>query len=420
MRPVINNPSVNHTPEEKKRRLIFVWNYLNWGGAQIYLLAIMKIARHDWDIVVILPKNSSSDIINFLDQLDIRCEFLDRSLDPKPATSVRRKVERQVRRISSEAEMYRHLSKYDLRESIVHIETAPWQSWMLLTALSLKGAHTFMTLHNFIVNAPKLRELIWKARLQFVSRLPGVHFIASNRDTKARLKGWVNRIFWEKITVAHTCVDPPQIEAAFTTEAEAIEIRERHSIPRDRIVVLAVGQFVDRKGRWIFLEAGKKVLNKNDEVCFVWLTPEMPESGEQEKIASYDLGDSFKLVLSKTVGAERIDVLRFFTAADIFALPSFIEGLPIALLEAMALGLPSISTNVYAIPEAVKHNETGLLIEPGDSDSLAASILKLIFDPALRSLLSSQGSKFVLENFDERDAARKCLAAYLECFENVA
>ena len=105
-------------------------------------------------------------------------------------------------------------------------------------------------------------------------------------------------------------------------------------------------------------------------------------------------------------------MLSFFRVADAFALPSYVEGLPIALLEAMALERPSISTNVYAIPEAVKDNETGLLIEAGDAHGLADAILKLKSDPTLRARLGADGRRFVIEHFDERDAAATAIAAY--------
>jgi glycosyltransferase involved in cell wall biosynthesis len=120
------------------------------------------------------------------------------------------------------------------------------------------------------------------------------------------------------------------------------------------------------------------------------------------------------MVHSEKLGKDRLDVLRFFRIADVFSLPSYIEGLPIALLEAMALERPSISTNVYAIPEAVKNMETGILIEPGDSNALAEAILKLKDDPALRAKLGAHGRRFVIANFDEREAAATAIAAYRE------
>ena len=104
--------------------------------------------------------------------------------------------------------------------------------------------------------------------------------------------------------------------------------------------------------------------------CILSWLPSIPSREDQKKIDDFGLGSNFRLVLSDQIGVERIDVLRFFTIADVFVLPSFVEGLPIALLEAVAMGIPSISTNVYGIPEAIKHDETGLLVEPGDADEL--------------------------------------------------
>ena len=86
--------------------------------------------------------------------------------------------------------------------------------------------------------------------------------------------------------------------------------------------------------------------------------------------------------------------------------------MPIALLEAMSLGIPSISTNINAIPEAVRNNDTGILIEAGKSDELVRAIKRLKSDPFLRAKLSERGKDFVVENFDERVCAKIVLESY--------
>ena len=129
-----------------RRQLIFIWNYVEWGGAQIYLLAIMKTAKPDYDIVVILPRNSMPDILNYLDRLGIRYEFQDTYLEGGPALTLKSRLRRQWRRIHAEFVSFRYLHRYNLRESILHIETAPWQSWILLTALAARGANVFVTM----------------------------------------------------------------------------------------------------------------------------------------------------------------------------------------------------------------------------------------------------------------------------------
>lgn len=404
--------------QDKKRTIYFAWNYPSWGGAQVYLLAIMKIARPTWDMLVILPRNSSPEFLGFLDKLAVPYEFFETSTDESPAITIRQKWKRQIRRIRSEAELYRHLKKFDLRNNVLHIDLPPWQSWITLTALSLRRANVFSTLHNFLSRAPLWREALWKARLQFVSRLPGYHIFASNKDTKQRMKGWVSEKFRESIHVTYTCVDPEQIDSVLAKASGINELRRRFGIPEDKFVVLSVGQFIDRKGRWIFLEAAEKIAAGRSDIAFVWLMPHLPNEEDSQRIAKYDLRGSFFPVLSRSVGSDRLDILSFFRIADAFALPSYIEGLPIALLEAMALGIPSISTNVYAIPEAVKDRETGLLIPAGNSDALKESILALREDAELRNRLSETGRDFVMKNFDEREAARIALAAYEECFRS--
>ena len=397
----------------KKRRLVFVWNYLNWGGAQVYFLAIMKLARDDWDIIVHLPKDSSPVMIGYLEQLGIEYKLVGHYLNLDAVSGLSEKIGRQLDRLKVEFRTFRDLLQYDVRNTIFHIEISPWQSITFLTAMALRGAKVFLTLHNFLPDAPAWRRFAWKARMLFVSCLPGLHFFTSNVDTKQRFRSFLRQKFWKRIQVTTTAVNPPQIDEALRAPLDRDGLLSKHGIPQGKFVVLAVGQFIDRKGRWVFLDAAREIFSSGSEdVVFVWLTPRIPSRDESDRIEAYGFGEAFRLVHSPSVGTERLEVLSFFRIADVFTLPSYVEGLPIALLEAMALGLPSISTNVYAIPEAVKNLKTGIVIEPDDPKALAEAILKLKDDPGLRSELGSNGRKFVVENFDERDAARIAIEAY--------
>jgi glycosyltransferase involved in cell wall biosynthesis len=253
--------------------------------------------------------------------------------------------------------------------------------------------------------------------MQFVSRLPGFHIFASNRDTRNKLKGWISEKLWKSTPVTYTCVDRLGVEAVEKEAIDPFELRRRFNIPENKFVVLTVGQFIDRKGRWVLLEAAKKAVDLDKDLFFLWLTPSLPNETDAERVNSYHLEGQFRLLRSASVGKERLDILRFFKVADCLVLPSFVEGLPIAILEAMALGLPTISTNVFAVPEAIRHEETGLLVEPGDADALCGSILKLKNDRELSQQLSRRGRRLVLDQFDERDASRIAIRAFEECFE---
>ena len=398
-----------------KPKLIFVWNYLEWGGAQIYFIGIMKLAKAEWDITVVLPEGSDAKLLGFLDTAGIRYEFLKGSFDLAPAEDFGRKIERRITILRSEINVFRHLRKFDLKNSILHIEAAPWQSATLLTALSLlRGANIFVTMHNALPDASRWRELVWKIKIGVVSRLPKLRAFTSNQDTKKRFRRWVNKAFFDTIRVTYTTVNPPEIDAIRDDGGDRSLIRKWVGIPEDVFVVLCVGQFIDRKGRWIFLEAAQKVVEDRPDIHFAWITSSEVTTSEMERIAGYKLGDNFHLINASSVGNERKDILSAYAAADVFALPSYIEGLPVALLEAMAMGVASISTEIYAIPEAIKHEETGLLINPGRADELFNAIVQLYEDAALRERLAQNGRDFVIANFDEREASKIAIDAYKE------
>lgn len=388
-----------------------MWNYPEWGGAQIYFLAIIKKARKDWDIKVILPEKSGTGFLKFLDELDVEYELIDTFIDFSTARTISEKIKRQWKRIISEAKAYRHLKKYDLKNSILHLETAPWQSWILIWFLSRRG-NVFVTMHNALQVNSRWRKTIWSRRLNFVLGLKNFHLFAANQNAIDSLNDLVTGENLQKIALTRAAINPEEVREVLDTELDQEKLREKFGIPKEKFLILCVGQFIDRKGRWIFLEAAAKILEQDTFVHFLWLTPVLPSVEEKEKIDEYGLGDSLQIILSERVGKSRAEVLKFFTIADIFALPSLFEGLPIALLEAMALGLPVISTNITAIPEAVKHLETGILIAPNNSDELARAVLKLKNDPVLRKKLARDGREFVLQNFDERKTAEITIKIY--------
>ena len=401
------------TDPSPRRKLLFVWNYLEWGGAQVYFLGIMKLAKAEWDITVLLPVGSDAKLLGFLADIGMRYEFVEGSFDLTLADTIVRKLLRRINILRSEINVFNRLRRFDLKNSILHIEAAPWQSAALLTALSvIKRANIFVTLHNALPDAPRWRETIWKIKIGFVSRLPRFKIFTSNQDARIRFRRWVNDAFFSTIKVTYTTVNPPEIEAVLKETEDRSAIRRRLGIASEKFVVLCLGQFIDRKGRWLFLEAASLVREKHPEVQFVWITSSDISNADRERIASYGNGDGFQLIDAAKVGEDRKDILASYAAADVYALPSYVEGLPVALLEAMAMGVASISTDIYAIPEAIKNRETGLLIDAGRADQLAEAILKLCEDAALRERLAKQGREFVIANFDERVSAQIAIDAY--------
>ena len=398
--------------------VIFAWSYLQWGGAQIYILSIIRNAPPNWRFTLLIPRDSKPDLIRFFEPYNVRIDFIDASLYEGPADSVVRKLKRQRHRVRSEFAMYRGLRKYEPASSVIHIDAAPWQSWILLYFLTLR-ASVFFTLHNAIATGiSKWRARIWRWRLNFLIRRKNFHMFAANRNAIDSMGFYLSADDLDRITLTRATINPIEIDEVLENVIDRKVLREKYGLAPDKFIVLCIGQFIDRKGRWIFLDTAREILKDHDDIAFVWITPQPATTREIEKIDEFGLGDSFRLILSADIGEKRHDVLTFFRAADIFALPSLWEGLPISILEAMALGLPTISTNINAIPEAVKNDETGLLIEAGNSSVLAGAILRLKNDPVLSERLALDGREFVLANFDERKAAAIALNAYEEALAN--
>ena len=102
-------------------------------------------------------------------------------------------------------------------------------------------------------------------------------------------------------------------------------------------------------------------------------------------------------------------------AADVFVLPSVIapdgdmEGIPVALMEAMAAGLPVVATRQSGVPELVREGETGHLAEPGDADSLRAALQRALAAPPA---VAAAGRELVRREFDQRISARRLVELF--------
>ncbi|NLG65402.1 MAG: glycosyltransferase family 4 protein, partial [Actinobacteria bacterium] len=105
-------------------------------------------------------------------------------------------------------------------------------------------------------------------------------------------------------------------------------------------------------------------------------------------------------------------VAEYLSAADVFVLPSYREGMPRSILEAMALGLPVVATNIRGCREEVVDGDTGFLVPVRDSAALADRIGRLIDDPGLRRRMGAAGQARARELFDERLVFERLLGVY--------
>jgi glycosyltransferase involved in cell wall biosynthesis len=193
--------------------------------------------------------------------------------------------------------------------------------------------------------------------------------------------------------------------------------RFRNAVPKLRSelnlgnspVVGFVGRLVTDKGGALLIQAAKEVLAVHPTAKFV-LVGEGSARQEWKALAA-ELGIGNRV----TFAGARDDMPEVYASLDVAVLPSLVEALPMCLLEAMAAGKPVIATRVGAVPNVVIDEQTGLLLEPGDVNALAAAIAKLLSDRELANRLAENGREHVARNY----SARAMASAYIEKYAEV-
>lgn len=185
-------------------------------------------------------------------------------------------------------------------------------------------------------------------------------------------------------------IDPDALERQPRDRAD---VCREFGFPLDARIVIHVGNLRPVKGHRYLLAAAQRVVARIPQARFllVGLGPLAGELAEESR----RLGLDGRVVFA----GFRPDATALIGAADVFALASLEEGIPVSLLEAMALARPAVLTRVGGIPEVVVPGETALLVEPMDVESLASSIADLLDDPARRHWMGTQAQRHVRKRF---------------------
>jgi glycosyltransferase involved in cell wall biosynthesis len=176
----------------------------------------------------------------------------------------------------------------------------------------------------------------------------------------------------------------------------------------DRVPLIGtVANFKPHKGQEHLLRAARIVRERLPDACFLLVG--LGPREEQMRQQAEQLGLDGSVVFA----GFREDARRIMAALDLFVLPSEHEGLPIALLEAMALGRPAVVTAVGGVPEVVTDGREGYIVPPRDPEALAERIVELIEDPAKRAEMGERALERAAD-FDIRKAVRRMEEVYKE------
>jgi glycosyltransferase involved in cell wall biosynthesis len=263
-----------------------------------------------------------------------------------------------------------------IRHLHVHFANFACDVAMLATALGV-GPSTW----SFTMHGPS--ELFDVRRARLALKTERARFVVCISDfARSQLMRLVAPSEWEKLSVIHCGVDAAVYGAVERPERETVRI-------------VCVGRLVPDKGQAVLLEAVAELAREGLAVELE-LIGDGEDRGRLEAIASR-LGIADRVRFAGAVAQDR--TAEHYARADVFCLPSFAEGVPVVLMEAMATAMPVISTRIAGIAELVEDGVSGFLVAPGRADELAAAIRRLAGDPGLRARMGAEGRRKVEADF---------------------
>jgi glycosyltransferase involved in cell wall biosynthesis len=172
--------------------------------------------------------------------------------------------------------------------------------------------------------------------------------------------------------------------------------------------ILCVGRLTPAKGQHLLIDALRQLLDQGRQVRLRLAGNGPDEPSLRAQTQRLRLDDH--VVFEGPVNQDRIRSL--YAGADLFCLPSFAEGLPVVLMEALSMGIPCVTTAITGVPELITSGIEGLLVPASDLDALVQALAMLIDDDGLRSYMTMNGRKRILDHYDLRANVEKLAAIF--------
>jgi colanic acid/amylovoran biosynthesis glycosyltransferase len=277
------------------------------------------------------------------------------------------------------------LAKWMHERSLKHLHVhfaTPAASVALILSKAIPIS-TSITVHGpdefYDVTAYSLLEKIEAARFVVC-----ISFFAQSQSMKLVPGG-----YWQKFEIARLGVD--------TQHFQPRPLPDQTS----PFTILCVGRLVSTKGQRILIEAASQLhqAGRNLRVQFVG---DGPDRVDLERLVSVK---SLASMVEFAGSVNQDHIQSYYKNADVFALASFAEGIPVVLMEAMAMEIPCVATRINGIPELIEDGVNGLLVAPSDVSGLAAALEKLMDSQELRRKLGSAGRIRVQQAYELSESA---------------
>jgi glycosyltransferase involved in cell wall biosynthesis len=295
------------------------------------------------------------------------------------------------------------------RFDVVHTHT-PKAGLLGQLAARLSGVPVVVnTLHGFYFHddmkpAPR-RFYIWMERI--AARCSDTILSQNTEDMATAVKERIASP--ELIKWLGNGIDVHRFDRRRLSDQTLDALREEIGIEPDALVIGFVGRLVEEKGILELLEAAPKVLAAFPSARFLIVGPyddEKPDALRPDVAERFGVSEQCRFL------GMRHDLPELYALMDLFVLPSHREGFPRTPMEASAMGVPAVVTDIRGCREAVEHGVNGLLFPVHDSDALAEAIISLLRDDSRRASMGAAGRRMAEERFDEQKVFDRVLSEY--------
>lgn len=323
-------------------------------------------------------------------------EWLRESGIPLLDVSISRRIT-PVRDVISLWLLYRLFRR--VRPTIVHTHN-PKPGLLGQLAARLAGVPIVVnTLHGFYFNenSSPMQRLLYVFLEKVAAHCSDVILSQNREDINTALTRHICPR--EKIKYLGNGIDLSRFDPTHLDELTLNTTRAELGLAVDAPVIGFVGRLVTEKGILELLAAAQTVRQRIPSVQFLFIGPidyEKADALRPEVASDYGLKDAC------VFAGQRFDMPELYALMNVFVLPSHREGFPRSPMEASAMGVPSVVTNVRGCREAVEHGRNGLVVPLGDIPALANAVIELLTDLEKARQLGIEGQRIACERFDER------------------
>ena len=350
-----------------------------------------------------LPLRTPPAVIQLF--LDRNCQIIQfrGAMDETPKAGFAVALKRRFRDLHAHFSLYRTL-KPIAGNVVIHADIAPWNGALLLWVLG-RIAPVFSVFNSGFTESTGIRQSFIDWKVRYLAQSTGWSALASTVSAQS----WLQTVLRRPVQLALLGIQRGEVDQAI--EKTILSSHPRPSDEPKRIV--GVGQLIHRKGIDVAIEAIAQLRDRGVSVVLAWIgggprLADLERLIEERGLRDFvSIRENFKL---------RDEYLSSVASNDIYIQPSRFEGLPVALLEAMALGLPVVATDTEGIPEVVEHLRTGWLIPTDDVGALAEAIAEIVDNPEKAKVIGRNARIRVLGEygmetqaammFDRYEAAR--------------